>query len=279
MLNILISDAHNRLRIYRRKLNQHRETVTNHITQTDAKSINETIKETTNAYRTKRHNELQRKLQKSRSFKEINTDTHSWVKNISSKPLTVQQTKILSKGLNYNIKDADKLDFVADLESSLKLTNLNDEIKEDIRHKVTTNLCLKRPVTLNNEEQKAIRNLRNDEDIVILPADKGRKTVIMDKSDYINKATTLLQDTNTYEPLQTDPNKTTTNRINKKLKQLKDKKKLNETVYKRIRPNDSSTAKFYGLPKIHKENNPLRPIVSLPGSPTAIVIFIDFDGA
>jgi hypothetical protein len=38
-----------------------------------------------------------------------------------------------------------------------------------------------------------------------------------------------------------------------KLKQLKDKDKLEETNYKRIRPNDASTAKFYGLPKIHKD--------------------------
>ena len=35
-----------------------------------------------------------------------------------------------------------------------------------------------------------------------------------------------------------------------------------------IRPNKASTTKFYGLPKIHKENIPLRPIVSLPGSPS-----------
>jgi hypothetical protein len=53
-----------------------------------------------------------------------------------------------------------------------------------------------------------------------------------------------------------------------KLKQLKDKDKLEQTNYKIIRPNDASTAKFYGLPKIHKENIPLRPIVSLQGSPT-----------
>jgi hypothetical protein len=51
-----------------------------------------------------------------------------------------------------------------------------------------------------------------------------------------------------------------------KLKQLKDKDKLEETNYNRIRPSDSSTARFYGLPKIHKENIPLRPIVSLPES-------------
>ena len=39
--------------------------------------------------------------------------------------------------------------------------------------------------------------------------------------------------------------------------QLKDKDKLNETTYHRIRPNDASTTKYYGLPKIHKENIPL----------------------
>ena len=37
---------------------------------------------------------------------------------------------------------------------------------------------------------------------------------------------------------------------------------------RRIRPNDVSTANFYGLTKIHKENIPLRPIVSLPRSRT-----------
>ncbi|XP_046848063.1 uncharacterized protein LOC124441644, partial [Xenia sp. Carnegie-2017] len=113
-----------------------------------------------------------------------------------------------------------------------------------------------------------LKDLQNDDQIIILPADKGRKTVIMDRSEYIDKAKTLLQDTTTYELLHKDPSKTTTNRINQKLKHLKDKKKLNENDYRRIRPNDASTAKFYGLPKIHKENNPLRPIVSLPGSPS-----------
>jgi hypothetical protein len=66
----------------------------------------------------------------------------------------------------------------------------------------------------------------------------------------------------------TDPSKTTVNRINKKLKSLKDQDKLNKRTYDQIRPKDATIAKFYGLPKIHKDNNPLRPIVSLPGSPT-----------
>jgi hypothetical protein len=113
-----------------------------------------------------------------------------------------------------------------------------------------------------------LKDLKNDDDVIILPADKGRMTVVMDKSDYTNKAKALINDTNTYQPLDTDPSKTTVNRINTKLKTLKDQDKLSKQIYDRVRPNDATIAKFYGLPKIHKENIPLRPIVSLPGSPT-----------
>ena len=124
-------------------------------------------------------------------------NTNTWVKNISGKPLTEQQTHVLAKGLNYNTKDATKLNYVADLELALKSTG-TDETKEHIRHQITTNLCNKRPVKLNNEEQKAIKDLQNDDEIIVLPADKGRMPVIMNKSDYIDKANTLLDDTETY---------------------------------------------------------------------------------
>ena len=67
----------------------------------------------------------------------------------------------------------------------------------------------------------------------------------------------------TYQPLKSDPGKTTLNHINQKLKSLKSQEKIDENTYKQIRPNDASTAKFYGLPKIHKENIPLRPIVCI----------------
>ncbi|KER21598.1 hypothetical protein T265_10114 [Opisthorchis viverrini] len=47
-----------------------------------------------------------------------------------------------------------------------------------------------------------------------LPADKERMTVIMDKSDYVDKAKALLNDTTTYRRLENDQTK--------KLKRLKD---------------------------------------------------------
>ncbi|XP_028408809.1 uncharacterized protein LOC114531389 [Dendronephthya gigantea] len=268
MLNVLISDAHNRLRIYRQRLQGYRTAVIKDTTEMDANSISLAIQQTTNEHRKRRRSQLERKFKNTRSYKQSNNNTDAWVKNISDRSLTEQQTRSLAKGLNFNTKDADALDYVADLESALKSTSLPDETKEHIRHQITTNLLNKRPVSLDTDEQKAIKDLQDDKEIIILPADKGRMTVVMNKSDYIDKANTLLKDTATYQPLDTDPNKTTVNHINQKLKQLKDKGKLDERNYSRIRPNDASTAKFYGLPKIHKKNIPLRPIVSLPGSPT-----------
>ena len=69
-------------------------------------------------------------------------------------------------------------------------------------------------------------------------------TVIMNKSDYTDKAHALLKDTNTYQPLDTNPSKMTVNHIKKKLKNLKEQNRLNEAIYNRIRPNDAATAKF-----------------------------------
>ena len=37
---------------------------------------------------------------------------------------------------------------------------------------------------------------------------------------------------------------------------------INEAVYKRLYPTGTGSPKFYGLPKVHKEGMPLRPIVS-----------------
>ena len=45
----------------------------------------------------------------------------------------------------------------------------------------------------------------------------------MDTLDYTNKAKAVINDTNTYQQLDADPSKTTVNRINTKLKTVKDK--------------------------------------------------------
>ena len=44
-----------------------------------------------------------------------------------------------------------------------------------------------------------MKDLKSDDEIIILPADKGRMTVVMNKSYYIDKANNLLQDSRPHD--------------------------------------------------------------------------------
>ena len=50
-----------------------------------------------------------------------------------------------------------------------------------------------------------MNKLKSDMDHIILTADKGVALIVMDKNDYIKKMRELLEDTNTYRPLNMDP--------------------------------------------------------------------------
>ena len=58
---------------------------------------------------------------------------------------------------------------------------------------------------LNPSQHRALTELKKDNYRVVLTVDKGVAMVIMDQQDYINKAQSLLQDTNTYKVLPKDP--------------------------------------------------------------------------
>ena len=48
-----------------------------------------------------------------------------------------------------------------------------------------------------DSEWRATENLKKDDSIMILPADKGRMTVVMNKDDYYEKCNELLRDEKT----------------------------------------------------------------------------------
>ena len=91
--------------------------------------------------------------------------------------------------------------------------------------------------------------------------------VIMDRQDYINKAISLLNQ-NTYRSISWDPTNTTKNKLISILKRVKNHTRLDSLNYKSMYPIGCVPPKFYGLPKIHKPDTPLRPIVSSCGSVT-----------
>jgi predicted GIY-YIG superfamily endonuclease len=103
---------------------------------------------------------------------------------------------------------------------------------------------------------------------MILGADKGRATVVMNTVDYKRKVQSLLEDKDTYEKLKKDPTNIYKNRLISILREWKNKRSITDNLYHRIYPTSDIAPKFYGLPKIHKANVPLRPIVSSIGNIT-----------
>ena len=78
----------------------------------------------------------------------------------------------------------------------------------------------------------------------------------------------LLDDTSTYRTIQSDPTNKLKNKLTNILKKIKVVTDMQENICRRIYPTGASSPMFYGLPKIHKKNIPLRPIVLSIGSVT-----------
>jgi len=121
---------------------------------------------------------------------------------------------------------------------------------------------------LTKDEQQALKRLKNDNNIVILPADKGRVTVVMDKTDYFDKMDALVNDKQTYEELERDPTPALQRKLNSKILTLKKTDAIDTQRCYRLRCLVPQPPKLYGLPKLHKLGIPMRPMVSFCGSPS-----------
>ena len=140
-------------------------------------------------------------------------------------------------------------DFIAGIEAGIK--NLSGEKVDFARQKILGILANAKPPNPNipSSLYYAMKGLREREDIVILPADKGRCTVVMDKDVYNEKVMTLLEDGTTYRKLKKDPTTTAENKMNAMLLGLKNKGILTEGLYRQLRSSGGQIPLFYGLPK------------------------------
>ena len=113
---------------------------------------------------------------------------------------------------------------------------------------------------------KVLRHPKSDGGLIMPSADKGMALVVMDRQDYIRKSKVLLEISNTYRPIPTDPTNKHKARLISVLKKVKVEIGMGEMTYKKMYPTGASSPKSYGLPKIHKKDIPLRSIVSSRGS-------------
>ena len=196
-------------------------------------------------------------------------DINKWVINLSKTELTPAQMTLLAKGPNFAISpnNIPNMDYITAIESMCPKRKEEDasELRANINALLRKGKAPK--PNLNKQERIALTQLGKDKDRVILTADKGPALVVLEKEDYINKAWGLLSQP-AYKEIPKDPTNKIKAQLITKLGRIKKDNNLDEGMYKAMYPTGCIQPKFYGLPKIHKKGNPLRPIVSSRGSVT-----------
>ena len=178
------------------------------------------------------------------------------VKNISRRALTEDEERVLALGLNFAVtpKQIFYRDIIAATESTARQLE-TDEAKQ-LRICVSEALSKARPPSSNIDKRmdRAIRDLRRDTDIVILPADKRNTTVVMDRTDYTMKMNTMLKDA-TYKKLKKDPTSRIESKITRSLRALEDKGCISDKERKYL-PNARPHPKCTVSPRFTRRGTP-----------------------
>ena len=192
-----------------------------------------------------------------------------WVINLSKNNLTQVQVSVLAKGPNFSIAP----NHIPNMDYTTAVESMYGRLKEEDAMALRTdiNALLRKAKipkpNLTKEERIGLAQLKKDKDRVVLIADKGVAMVVMDKQEYINKAEELLAQP-PYRTIPKDPTNKMKAQLITTLRKIKRDNNLDEGTYKAMYPTGCFPPKFYGLPKLHKTGNPLRPIVSSRGSVT-----------
>ena len=198
-------------------------------------------------------------------------DKSRWVLNISSHQISENEINVLRKGLNFAATPpklpVDDI-IVATEEACNKILDpvVAASLRSEVTKIISKNKIIKQNIT--KDDRSALHSLSSNKEILVLPADKGRVTVLMDASDYDTKMRDLLSDGNTYKKLNSDPTNKFKASLSKLLKKWKDNNIITHSVWQHLYPTAADIPKLYGLPKVHKQGYPLRPIVSSVNSVT-----------
>ena len=179
-------------------------------------------------------------------------------------PLSNEQLTLLQKGPNFAIIPKHPPIEAYIMATELAAAKLPTQEAEEFRSDV--NRLLKQEqqqhhhhCNLTPAQCRALTQLKQDNNRVILTADKGEAMVVMDPQDYNNKAQALLQDTNTNQVLPKDPppnSKTSSSPYSKTYTKQEASAPTNTNNYTQPVPSHPSSMAF---PKYIKQVPPLSP--------------------
>lgn len=114
----------------------------------------------------------------------------------------------------------------------------------------------KKPRNMTYSESRIISNLKSREDIIIKEADKGGSIVIWPTQKYKHEAYRQLNNPEHYRKLDNDPTEQYTLTITNTLRSLLADELITPSEFKFLKPNNKAAGRFYLLPKFTKYHPP-----------------------
>lgn len=202
-----------------------------------------------------------------------------WFRNISDVDIPTDIADFLALGPKFSIppdtRDISIPGILAEIES-IDFSN-HPDLGSMIPARVTNILTnfVQKPKTTGSQQivlyYRTRSFLKQHPELIITQADKGNSTVCMSRDEYVNLSNSILSDDECYRVLRRDPTSTLQQRANKLIADLKRKKMVDDMLAHKCMIYNSKPARFYGLPKIHKPQLALRPIISSLSCPNSKV--------
>jgi hypothetical protein len=138
------------------------------------------------------------------------------------------------------------------------LESFIDLVKIDVQRAASTNIPTHNNLT--PAEKGAIQELKERDDIVKKPVDKGSAVVVMDKVDYLEEANRQVTDERFYKKRDSDPTKEFSSRITQELKIMKENSHIDKNTIDYLKPEKpKADASIYYL-KLIKSTTPGDPL-------------------
>lgn len=190
--------------------------------------------------------------------------------NLSSTSLTQGEQDILEKGLSFapTTKPTKKDIINLVLDTEFATTGKNPETQHacyKLLYKFNREYCSSHKKPFDISLINKLRQKLDKNNLIICKADKGNTVTILDKSDYIQKVENFLSE-NQLTKLKKDPTYMFQLELSQVLRSCTLLVDQSESFrYKSMNP---EAPILYGLPKLHKPNIPIRPVVSYTTAPT-----------
>ena len=180
------------------------------------------------------------------------------VANLSKRQLVEEERKVLEWGTKIapSPRTIPKTEIVALVKDAL-LTNVKPAEAYLVRAAAAGTVRKAKPLKSNVRkcEWEAMSRLRENKSIVILEADKGNATVVMDADKYERKELDLIGE-QPFKQLCRDPTRKNERRVNDVLKRLSNKGRLSKKTLAtfKLQVGESRSPLFYGRVKLHRRS-------------------------